>query len=76
MSEPYTVIPSSAKAQPVSLQVTVPEDRVTKLKELVRLSDLAPKTFESSHDDHKYGLPRSWLEGAKEEWEHRFDWWV
>lgn len=74
MSQPFAKVPAAAKFQPTPYTINVPDERVSKLKQLVELSDLGPLTFESSHDDFEYGLPYAWLEKAKKEWETTFDW--
>lgn len=74
MSKQYDAVPSKALVKPQPFTINIPEDRLTKLTQLVQLSEIPAETFESSHDDFKYGLPRSWLQTAKQEWETKFDW--
>jgi microsomal epoxide hydrolase len=74
----YDIIPKGAKSQPSPYKVSVPEDRVVELKQLLRLSRIGPPTYENLHAkplEGKFGLTREWLVNAKKEWE-TFDWLV
>ncbi|KAH8822004.1 Alpha/Beta hydrolase protein [Xylogone sp. PMI_703] len=72
----YNTIPKAAKSQPSPYRVSVPEDKLVELKQLLKLSKIGPPTYENLHADPlvgKFGLTREWLINAKSEWE-AFDW--
>lgn len=74
MSSSFRAVPASAKVQPIPYTISVPEEQLQVLKTLVRCSKVGPETYESLDESFRFGLPRSWLEAAKHEWEHDFDW--
>lgn len=62
----------SAKLEPFRL--CVPEDELLKFKELLKLSEIGPKTWWNTQNDPQFGVSREWLIEAKETWLHHFDW--
>jgi len=72
----FDTIPRSAKAQPSPYKVSIPDEKVSELKQLLKLSRIGPVTYENLHaepEKGKLGLTREWLTNAKEEW-LAFDW--
>ncbi|CAF1134184.1 unnamed protein product, partial [Didymodactylos carnosus] len=74
MSVPFTNLPRSATIQLIPFKVSIPQSTLDELKSLVRLSKLAPPTYEGSQEDRKYGVTSKWVREAKEKWEKDFDW--
>lgn len=69
---PFATIPKTAKSQPLPYQVSVPEEKVSELRQLLKLSKIAPATYENLHanaKEGKFGITREWLINAKKEWE-------
>lgn len=75
MSDGYAKIPSGAKVQPTPFQVSITDDRVDELKQLVKLGRVGPPTYESTQKEHNYGVSHQWLTDAKAAWID-FDWYV
>jgi microsomal epoxide hydrolase len=74
---PYSTIPESAKSQPAPYKVAVPEEQLSELQQLLKLSKIGPETYENLHADPregKFGLTREWLVNAKKEWETTWEW--
>ncbi|KAH8704777.1 putative epoxide hydrolase [Talaromyces proteolyticus] len=73
MALKFSTVPSNAK-QPLSpFTVSVSDEQIEEFRTLVRLSKIAPPTYEGSQEDRRLGLPTAWLANAKEELQ-RFDW--
>ncbi|KAI9652695.1 MAG: hypothetical protein M1821_007836 [Bathelium mastoideum] len=53
--------------------VSIPDDKVERLRQLVEATDIGPATYESLQSDRRYGITTEWLSTAKEQWKH-FDW--
>jgi microsomal epoxide hydrolase len=62
--------PSTAK----QFTLNVPDDAISEWRQLLQLSKLAPDTWEGRQDDRSWGVPRAWLENAKNEWLNTYDW--
>ena len=62
--------PSSAK--PFTLNV--PIEAIEDWRQLLKLSKLAPETWEGSQEDRRYGVTRKWLAETKEYWLNTYDW--
>ncbi|KAH7018706.1 Alpha/Beta hydrolase protein [Macrophomina phaseolina] len=72
----YDTIPKGAKAQPTKYTVSIPDDKLQQMKQLITLSPIGPETWENlqeSRDLNDFGISRKWLENAKAEWE-KYDW--
>ncbi|KAJ6527784.1 Alpha/Beta hydrolase protein [Mycena capillaripes] len=72
----YDTVPKGAKAQPAKYTVSVPEEKLQQMKQLISLSPIGPETWENlqeSRDHNDFGISRKWLENAKTEWE-KYDW--
>ncbi|KAF2136230.1 uncharacterized protein K452DRAFT_237850 [Aplosporella prunicola CBS 121167] len=70
----YETLPKTAKSKPTKFEVSIPEEKLQQLKQLVKLSPIAPETYENLHEDRSFGISRSWLQAAKQEWGNNFDW--
>jgi microsomal epoxide hydrolase len=69
----FDKLPKGAKSQPTKYKLHIPDQDVEDFYQLLRLSKLAPETFESNSTDGKFGLNGAWLANAKAEWE-KWDW--
>ncbi|RDW86741.1 epoxide hydrolase family protein [Aspergillus mulundensis] len=74
MTSPFTKLPSTASITPSSFRVAVPDEQLSEFKTLVRLSKIAPQTYENLQEDRQYGVTHEWMSTMKEEWVNRFDW--
>ncbi|OJJ48645.1 hypothetical protein ASPZODRAFT_130746 [Penicilliopsis zonata CBS 506.65] len=74
MSLPFSTLPSAVKVHPVPFTVSIPEEEVEEFKILIKLSKIAPHTFESLQMDGRYGVTTDWLITMKEQWLRVFDW--
>ncbi|KAK5172060.1 uncharacterized protein LTR77_003697 [Saxophila tyrrhenica] len=73
MARPYSTLPAGVKAASEVFNVSIPEEKVTEMKQLVRLSKLPPRTYESVQSDRRYGVTSDWLQEARDAW-LEFDW--
>lgn len=74
MSPQFSTLPSTARGNPTPFKVSIPDDRVSELQTLIKLSKLAPPTYEGLQKDRRLGISSEWLVSAKEEWQTEFDW--
>ncbi|KAH6976248.1 Alpha/Beta hydrolase protein [Ilyonectria sp. MPI-CAGE-AT-0026] len=68
----FATIPKTAKSQPLPYTVSVPGEKVSELRQLLKLSKIGPATYENLHantKEGKFGITREWLINAKKEWE-------
>ncbi|KAJ7583429.1 Alpha/Beta hydrolase protein [Mycena floridula] len=70
----FSSIPVTAQLQPDPFTVSIPETSIVELKTLLKASRVAPRTYESSFKDRRYGLTSEWVMKAKHHWETEFDW--
>ncbi|CVK85337.1 hypothetical protein FPRO06_07534 [Fusarium proliferatum] len=73
MSDGFAKLPSGAQLQPTPYQVSIADDKVEELKQLVKLGRVGPPTYESTQNEHNYGVSHQWLTDAKAAWID-FDW--
>ena len=73
MAAGYDGVPQKAKIAPNPFTVAISDSSLSDFKQLLRLSKLAPLTFENDRKDRKYGLTMEWMAAAKARWEE-FDW--
>ncbi|KAK0650659.1 putative epoxide hydrolase [Lasiodiplodia hormozganensis] len=72
----YDTIPKGAKLQPTKYNVSIPEEKLQQMKQLITLSPIGPETYENlqeSRDFLDFGISRKWLANTKAEWE-KYDW--
>jgi microsomal epoxide hydrolase len=72
----FSTIPQNAQRHPSKFTASIPDTQLSEFKTLLRLSKLAPATYEGLQEDRKYGVTTKWLTEAKEHWEKTFDWYV
>lgn len=71
----YSQVPKNAtlKVEPYKLQVS--DEDLKLYQQLIKLSRLAPPTYESSRDSiEDYGVTTNWMTEAKKYWETQYDW--
>ncbi|QKX58898.1 uncharacterized protein TRUGW13939_06026 [Talaromyces rugulosus] len=73
MASKFSTVPSSAEIAPSPFTVSISDEQIDEFRTLVKLSKLAPPTYEGSHADRRLGLSTEWLVNAKEELQ-KFDW--
>ncbi|TFY57287.1 hypothetical protein EVJ58_g7109 [Rhodofomes roseus] len=72
----YGIIPAGAKTRPSNYTVSISEEKLQQMKQLITLSPIGPETWENlqeSRDMNDFGISRKWLVSAKAEWE-KYDW--
>ncbi|GAD96563.1 hypothetical protein PVAR5_5221 [Paecilomyces variotii No. 5] len=74
MSLPFSTPPSSAKLSPTPFKAAIPGEKLAELETLVKLSKLAPATYENSQPDGRYGITTEWLVSLRDKWLNSFDW--
>ncbi|GMF76119.1 unnamed protein product [Aspergillus oryzae] len=74
MSVPFSQFPSTARITPHAFKVSIPQEQLTDLHTLVKLSKLGPRTYENSHPDARFGITSVWLTEIREKWLNDFDW--
>lgn len=74
--EGYTSIPPAAKLRPEKYHLKIPDQDVSDLRELLRLSKLAPKTYENVQTETNFGVTHEWMSKVKEYWLNQYDWYV
>lgn len=62
--------PSSAK--PFTLNI--PDQDIQDWHQLLKLSKLAPETWEGSQEDGRYGVTRKWLSETRDYWLNTYSW--
>ena len=78
MSEPkpFSTLPVDVKVKLEPLTVAFSDTQVSELQTLIRLSKLAPATWEGLQEDRRFGITTKWITEAKEYWENHFDWYA
>lgn len=74
MSQPFSVLPATAKILPKPFTVAIPKEKLTDMETLIRLSKLAPQTYENSQSDMRYGVTTDWLIDMKAQWLQSYNW--
>ncbi|KAF3002630.1 hypothetical protein E8E13_009034 [Curvularia kusanoi] len=62
--------PSSAK--PFTLNI--PDQDIEDWRQLLKLSKLAPETWEGSQEDRRYGVTHKWLSETRDYWLNTYSW--
>jgi microsomal epoxide hydrolase len=73
MARPFEKLSPKVKNPPRPFQVQIPQLRIDEMISLLKLSKLAPETYENSLESRQYGVTRKWMIEAKNQWES-FDW--
>ena len=75
----YDSVPSGASIQVDNFTLSIPDQQFQDFRDLLRLSKLAPRTYENLHADTKegkFGVSHEWMTKAKEYWLNEYDWYV
>lgn len=72
----YDTIPAGAQIRVDKFNLSVPEQDLADFKDLLRLSKLAPRTYENLTTDGNMGVSHEWMTKAKEYWQTTYDWCV
>jgi microsomal epoxide hydrolase len=76
MSAPFSRIPSTARVTPSAFTASIPQEQLSDLRTLVKLSKIAPPTYENSQSDYRFGITSDWLVAIREKWINDFDWYL
>ncbi|KAK5102725.1 hypothetical protein LTS08_003525 [Lithohypha guttulata] len=72
---PYSTPPKNATLKIEPFQLQVPDEEIEHFKQLLKLSRLAPQTFENNQTDTgKFGVTHKWMTEAKDRWQNQYDW--
>ncbi|KAL4988285.1 Alpha/Beta hydrolase protein [Aspergillus falconensis] len=74
MTAPFTKLPSTATIIPSPFRIAIPNEQLSDFKTLLKLSKIAPQTYENLQEDRRYGVTHEWMSTMKEEWLNSFDW--
>ncbi|KAK5790409.1 hypothetical protein VI817_007696 [Penicillium citrinum] len=74
MSLLFNTLPATARVAPTPFQVAFPKDQLLELETLIKLSKLAPPTFENSQTSTQYGVTKDWLVAMREQWLRSYKW--
>lgn len=74
----FDSLPSKATLTPQLFKAHVSDDDLDAFTQLLKLSKIAPETYENRAADVKdfrhFGISREWLAGAKKHWETQYSW--
>lgn len=74
----FDTLPAGATSKAEPFQLHVPDSDVSDFRALLKLSKLAPETYENRavtrESGQYFGITRDWLSEAKETWLNKFDW--
>lgn len=70
----FALVPQQSSLRVDKFHAAVPDSDISDFKQLLRLSRLAPQTYENLQDDRRFGVTRKWLSDAKQHWEYVHDW--
>jgi microsomal epoxide hydrolase len=70
----YDILPNTCTISITPFKVNIPDEDVEELKTLLRHSKIAPRTYESTFTNGRYGVSHEWLTHAKKVWLDDYDW--
>lgn len=71
----FDKVPQDAKLKVDPYTLKVPEEDVQHFYQLIKLSKLAPKTYENLQKDTlTFGVTHEWMSQAKQHWSESYDW--
>ena len=74
-TKPYDTVPKAAVLKPEKFTLKVPQQEVDHFYQLLKLSPLAPKTYENTRTDtNLFGVSHEWMSNAKKHWESAYYW--
>lgn len=74
MSLLFNTLPATARVSPTPFKIAVHKSQLTELETLIKLSKLAPHTFENSQTDGRYGVTTDWLVTMRDQWLRSYKW--
>ena len=74
MSATFNFIPSTVSHKLEPFKLHGPEPDLARFRELLKLSQVGPKTWENSKLDRRFGITREWVISSREHWLDRFNW--
>ncbi|KAJ5692502.1 hypothetical protein N7462_001925 [Penicillium macrosclerotiorum] len=74
MSRPFSTLPSTARVTPTPFTISIPKQQLAEMETLIKLSKVAPPTYENSQIDARYGVTSAWLVTMKEQWLRSYHW--
>ncbi|KAL4948276.1 Alpha/Beta hydrolase protein [Aspergillus filifer] len=74
MAVPFTKLPLTASTKPSPFSIAISDEQLSDFKTLVKLSKIAPQTYENLLADGRYGVTHDWMTTMKEEWLNSYDW--
>ena len=76
MSLPFSKIPATAKVTPSPFRVSIPKESLNELETLIKVSKIAPTTYENSLPQKQYGVTKDWLIAMREQWLRTYKWYI
>ncbi|KAH2452152.1 hypothetical protein KXW63_005772 [Aspergillus fumigatus] len=70
----FSKLPSGASIALKPFRVFIPEEELDEFQALLKLSKIAPPTFENSRPSGQYGITSDWLTTLRKQWQKDFDW--
>ncbi|KAH1597855.1 hypothetical protein KXV95_001379 [Aspergillus fumigatus] len=70
----FSKLPSGASIALKPFRVSIPEEELDEFQALLKLSKIAPPTFENSRPSGQYGITSDWLTTLRKQWQKDFDW--
>lgn len=70
----FNTLPASSTLKVESYRIAVPDAALEELQTALKVSRIAPPTYENAQEDRRFGLTREWVLQAKERWSNGFDW--
>ena len=75
MCDPFRKLPAAALSNPVPFTVSMPGEKLEKLRKLIDIAEIGPVTYEGLQQDQRYGITTEWLRNTREQWK-AFDWYM
>lgn len=72
MSLPFSTPPSKVSLTP--FKVAIPKSKIRDLEVLLSIPSFAPRTYENSQTDGRYGVNTNWLKAMWNLWQQSYDW--
>lgn len=74
MAAPFSKLPASATINPTPFRVSIPQEKLDELQLLLKVSKIAPPTYENSLPDRRFGVTSEWLTTIRDQWKNDFNW--
>ncbi|KAL4926916.1 epoxide hydrolase family protein [Aspergillus undulatus] len=74
MTAPFTKLPTAASIKPSAFRIAISDEQLADFKTLIKLSKIAPQTYENLQGDRRYGVTHEWMAKMKGEWLDNYDW--